>query len=649
MLQPGTIIDGRFQVIDQVGVGGMGIVYRALHLGMQREVAMKVLKAELSGDSIKLQRFRREAQVISVLDHPNIVQIYAVGMVSNGEPYIAMEFISGEQLSDVLKDRGALKWRDAMPLFMQMCDALEYAHKMNIIHRDVKPSNILLIEDKTNQSTNVKLVDFGIAKSLTEAGPALTQTEMVVGSVFYLSPGQFQGRAADSRSDIYSLGCTFFEVLSGAPPYRGDSAFETVALAMSEPVPTVNNTTRTDLVPEDLDYLIGWMLSKDQEKRPAAIADVRDALQKISGGERLQRASTAHDTNPAARMKLSKALTKFILGGIACAALVGLAIVGTTHSPRMAVNDHEQALLKQVHAADDAQSKDLFKSYAELMNFYLGTNRTLEAYILGGRARDRLDDNSYPLDDLCRFAEAYSKSCYATGNWSDLTLVLVDVERKIPKESARGLFAAKLIQLRSLTDGGAWKQALIIVQPMASEATEPWMKPADRQYVFREYAKIAASLGQFEMAKQSAQQLRYDPDENVRVDMDGVLLNVEDATVGGITQERLDAYLDRLSKCTEKDAQRSGLVSAARVEYRHLQFEKATSHFLQAADLCDKTFFGAKQALSILQECYPVARTADKPAIRKRLGENGLDYNKYYTALNDRASLKVQIEDAGVN
>jgi predicted Ser/Thr protein kinase len=276
---PGSIVDSRFEVRGIVGQGGMGVVYRARQMDIDRDVALKMLKGALAAEPDKMKRFRREAQMISRLDHPNIVRVYAIG-AEKGQPYIAMEYLSGRQLSDIVEADGPMQWRAAIRVFMQICDALAYAHEKEIIHRDIKPSNILVTDDGT-----VKLVDFGIAKPMVSEGQQLTQTEMVMGSVFYLSPGQFQGRAADPHSDMYSFGCTAYEVLSGAPPFAGDTIFDTIEMKSNDVLPDVNSINPHADIPSDLQRLLLAMTHKDTEKRPDTMASVKSSLQKILDGQ----------------------------------------------------------------------------------------------------------------------------------------------------------------------------------------------------------------------------------------------------------------------------------------------------------------------------------------------------------------------------
>jgi serine/threonine protein kinase len=278
-LTTGTIVDDRFEIIDELGQGGMGVVYRARQLQMDRTIALKVLREQVSGDIDRVKRFKREAQLASVLEHPNIVQVFGVGIASNDLPYIAMEFLSGSQLDEVLEKNGPMPWRELLPLMMEVCDALQYAHSQNIIHRDIKPSNIMIADN------HAKVVDFGIAKSLSDASPKLTQTNVLMGSVYYMSPSDFSGAPATAQSDIYALGCTIFEMLVGKPPFAGDTVFDTMTKHALEPIPGINQLNAKANIPDSLQRVVDWMLAKEPADRASSAAEVKEKLHAVLTGE----------------------------------------------------------------------------------------------------------------------------------------------------------------------------------------------------------------------------------------------------------------------------------------------------------------------------------------------------------------------------
>ncbi len=236
-LQPGTLIDGKFEVIRTIGSGGMGIVYDALQSSMQRTVAIKVLTYAASEVEEDLKRFEREAKALSRLSHPGIVQFVSYGFWQ-GCPYVAMERLQGRSLQHLLSTKEAgIEPRLALDIAIQICDALSHAHAVGVLHRDIKPSNIILVED--NEHLRVKLIDFGLAKLTGLDGEQkLTRTNQALGSVMYMSPEQCQGQPAGPTSDIYGLGCVLHECLIGEPPFAADNGvavmFQHVNAALNE-------------------------------------------------------------------------------------------------------------------------------------------------------------------------------------------------------------------------------------------------------------------------------------------------------------------------------------------------------------------------------------------------------------------------------
>lgn len=212
MINKGQMLAGRYQIIRTIGEGGMANVYLAHDTILNREVAVKVLRGDLADDEKFVRRFQREAISASSLIHPNIVEMYDVGE-DNGNYYIVMEYINGRTLKSLIKKRGALTLPEVIDIMLQLTSAIACAHDSYIIHRDIKPQNVLILEDG-----RVKITDFGIATALNSN--ELTQTNSVMGSVHYLPPEQANGSGATIKSDIYSLGILMFELLTGKIPFK---------------------------------------------------------------------------------------------------------------------------------------------------------------------------------------------------------------------------------------------------------------------------------------------------------------------------------------------------------------------------------------------------------------------------------------------
>lgn len=262
---PGSIFAGKYEVSDRLGSGGMSTVYLAKHQFLNKNVAIKVLHSNLASDAKSVQRFQMEAKAAFDLTHPNLLTIYDFGISQDGQAYIVMDYIEGESMADLVQRQGRIDITQALPLFYDICLGLAHAHEKNVLHRDIKPSNVMLL--KGDSRIIAKIVDFGLAKSYDESAMKLTQTGEIFGSPLYMSPEQCQGTALDKRSDIYSLGCLFYESLSGIPPIKGDSAYDTFKRKFSDTPPAFDPALN---IPGWLSALIMSMLSVRREERPAS-------------------------------------------------------------------------------------------------------------------------------------------------------------------------------------------------------------------------------------------------------------------------------------------------------------------------------------------------------------------------------------------
>ena len=254
MIMKGEKINDRYQIIKSIGEGGMANVYLAYDTILDRDVAVKVLRGDLSNDEKFVRRFQREALNASSLSHPNIVEVYDVGE-DNGQYFIVMEYIEGKNLKDLLKKRGKLTTSEVVDIMSQIADGLSVAHDSYIIHRDIKPQNIMILENGL-----VKITDFGIAMAMNAT--QLTQTNSVMGSVHYLPPEQASGKGSTLKSDIYSMGILMYELLTGKLPYRGDNAVEIALKHLKEPLPSIR-----DELP-DLPQSVENVILKSAAKNP---------------------------------------------------------------------------------------------------------------------------------------------------------------------------------------------------------------------------------------------------------------------------------------------------------------------------------------------------------------------------------------------
>jgi eukaryotic-like serine/threonine-protein kinase len=266
-----TTLDGRYHVIDRVAAGGMGEVFRARDAVLDREVAIKVLHRSLAGDQGFVERFRREARAAAGLSHPNIVAVHDWGAV-DGIYYMVMEYVRGRAVRDLLNAQGRLEPAQAADVLRQTLLALEHAHRQGIVHRDVKPENILVTTDG-----EVKVADFGLARAYADGRQ--TQAGTVTGTVQYLAPEQIRGEPADPRSDLYSLGIVGFELLTGRLPFTGETAMAIAYKHLSDRVPRPSAVTPD--IPPDIDAFVASATERDRELRPESAAEMRRDLDSI--------------------------------------------------------------------------------------------------------------------------------------------------------------------------------------------------------------------------------------------------------------------------------------------------------------------------------------------------------------------------------
>ena len=269
MLSKGQKINDRYEIIKTIGEGGMANVYLANDLILDRKVAIKVLRGDLSNDEKFIRRFKREALSVSNLSHPNIVEVYDVGE-EDGNYYIVMEYIEGKTLKQLLQKRGALTLPEVIDIMSQLTDGLAHAHEAYIIHRDIKPQNIM-IED----NGMIKITDFGIAMALNST--QLTQTNSVMGSVHYLPPEQANGKGSTIKSDIYSLGILMYELLTGSVPFKGDTAVEIALKHMKEKIPSIRKQNPT--IPQSVENIVIKATAKNPKNRYDSVREMYSDLQ----------------------------------------------------------------------------------------------------------------------------------------------------------------------------------------------------------------------------------------------------------------------------------------------------------------------------------------------------------------------------------
>jgi eukaryotic-like serine/threonine-protein kinase len=276
MTQP-RVVGGRYELGELIGYGGMAEVHRGRDSRLNREVAIKVLRADLARDPSFLNRFRREAHSAAGLNHPSIVSVYDtgedIGPDGTATPFIVMEFVDGRTLRDILKSEGSLPPRRAEEITADICAALDFSHRNGIIHRDIKPANVMI-----TPAGAVKVMDFGIARAVADNAATQTQTANVIGTAQYLSPEQARGDSVDARSDVYSTGCLLYELVTGVPPFQGDSPVAVAYQHVREN--PVMPSARKPGIPRVLDSIVMKALAKNPLNRYQSAGDMRSDLQR---------------------------------------------------------------------------------------------------------------------------------------------------------------------------------------------------------------------------------------------------------------------------------------------------------------------------------------------------------------------------------
>ncbi len=332
--EPGSEIAGKYLFVKEIGSGGTGTVYLVQDPDLNRPVALKLLNFASTDN---LSRFEREARALSLLNHPNIVQVYKFGRLADQSPYLALEYLEGETLADLIARKGKLACSLAVKIGIEISKALDYAHGQKIIHRDLKPENILVYQNQTDGAAapGLKLLDFGLCKQELGAAATLTETGFLIGTVHYMSPEQCLGKEIDWRSDIYSFGALFYEMITGWTPFTGNSPGEILLKQMNEPVKKISKLSPSSKLPAELDDLIGKCMVKEREERVQSFAEIIDMLRAL---ETLN--SNASFNQEEAKEKLSrseshrwkipwKVLRLLVLSSILLLTIAGAILVGS--------------------------------------------------------------------------------------------------------------------------------------------------------------------------------------------------------------------------------------------------------------------------------------------------------------------------------
>jgi serine/threonine protein kinase len=325
---PGDVIESRYVVQSVIGHGGFGCVYKVHQILLKKDFALKTLNP-IHANETTILRLRKEAQAASKLDHPNLVRAFDFGMINQVQPFLVMELVEGRTLAEHLKEHGKLAVETALQIFIPMARALAYAHKCGVVHRDLKPSNIMLTTDPSRRGQLIpKIVDFGIAKTQfwdDSHALTLTSTGDVFGTPLYMSPEQCAGTSVEARSDIYSMGCMFFEALTGAPPFGGRTALEVMMQHGVAPLPSLKEASLGETFAPQLEGIVERMLAKLPEDRYSNAGDVAQDLFHFQEGDFDKLTVSAKEENlfatatKARKYAVRTAITAFIcsiVGGV---------------------------------------------------------------------------------------------------------------------------------------------------------------------------------------------------------------------------------------------------------------------------------------------------------------------------------------------
>lgn len=279
----GAIFAERYELDSVIGSGGMSVVYKAKHKLMEKVVAIKLLDPRLARQQIAVKRFQLEAQAASRLSHPHVIIVHDFGITPDGQPFMVMDFLQGRSLVDLLDEKPQIEPSRARQIFIQVASGLAHAHSSGVVHRDVKPNNIIIDHDH-NGAENVKLVDFGIAKLISDAEAPqnrLTRAGECFGTAMYMSPEQCRGKDVDQRSDIYSLGCVMFEALTGLPPFEGDNELDTLQMHLTQEAPTLQERRPDLVIPADFEFIVRKCLAKEPDERYQSMDELLRDLNRV--------------------------------------------------------------------------------------------------------------------------------------------------------------------------------------------------------------------------------------------------------------------------------------------------------------------------------------------------------------------------------
>lgn len=423
-----VVVNERYKVLSLLGSGGMGSVYKVEDISVGKIFAVKILSPKLTEDQTAFRRFSQEAKASAELAHANIVTVYDQGTTDSGAPFLVMDFLEGETLGDVLKKEGRLPYERAIDIFEQICDALAYAHSKGLIHRDVKPSNIILVRGAGGVET-VKVVDFGIAKVLpaTDAKTAqLTQTGEIFGSPLYMSPEQCNGENLDVRSDIYSLGCTMFETLTGRAPFAAANPFKVMMNQVQMPPPAMRSVAPKLEIPATLESVILTCLDKTPANRYQSASILQSDLKRIQRGLKPLATKRKSPTDKGKRLQVAGALALFAVVTIGALSFFSTKVEQPAEET---VESTQEPVPVQPSKPNKYQGKTLAQWSSEIERDPTNAQNYFNRASLHHNRDERVDaiqDYTKAIELNPKFTDAYEQRAFAYSMINNYDKALVD-------------------------------------------------------------------------------------------------------------------------------------------------------------------------------------------------------------------------------
>ena len=518
-LEPGSMLGDRYEILQLLGQGGMGAVYKARDVELERTVALKLIRPDLASHPEILRRFKQELILAREVTHPNVIRIYDLGQAS-GVRYITMEYVEGRDLRALLHDKGKLTPEEAVPLFQQIAAALEAAHHAGVVHRDLKPQNIMV-----DKGGRVYVMDFGVARSLET--PGMTETGALMGTPEYMSPEQAKGMKVDARSDLFSLGIIFYEMLSGVSPFKADTAMATMFKRTRErAVPLAQAGTG---VPVFLSDIVSKCLEIDREQRyPSARAIIEDL-------EKWKRGTVRSAMNPVARwLKYAPRKQKWLAAGIASCLVLAAAYavrdklpLRFSMKPAASVQPVSLAILPFRNASTDLTMDWLGPSLAEMLRTDVGQSaslRTVSSDRLHQILKDlHIPDNAdFDPDTLKRLAEFSSADTLVWGRYVklgeqiriDATLLDLKHQRSTPLKSEAPNEKQLLQSVAQLARAIQENLALPtdVLKELRSKSFRPSSDSVEALREYNEGLELARQGNHLEAAKRFEASIQADPE-----------------------------------------------------------------------------------------------------------------------------------------